>query len=469
MSSTNWREDELDKGLAADLFNLSGLGVGDSQIGAYDMTEVLNLVKEPSLLNVTQDNSQFNFLLNAPTSSSKKLNEDSITYLNQGQSYLVRLQALYDMSFANRPILSVVAKLGFYERKLQVVETEKYEEWLANRPTERILEIDMPMSVGILNVRTQGSYKNELEFEWDTQVEAQVYIKINCVSSEFTKGKSGGESGVPLKLQFDIQDTKSQSILPLYSAGCQIKVFRTKGADRKHKTELSKLEQLSKEEIEQYQPQSEVTILTENLFGSPEIWSSPTNAYQNFLNSSVQSPTGFYSPNTPSAVPVPVLERITPESTIDETRTWLAHHRFQGILPQLNNYTGADLLRLSKKDITLIAGNAEGIRLHNLLQIRATKPVLTMYVCVESMQDSSTMKEYQAVYLETLTLKALKEKLAQKCNLQSSQISAVFREGPTGIKILVNDEMVANLADEMSFIVDVIRDEHNNLWRIMLK
>lgn len=58
---------------------------------------------------------------------------------------------------------------------------------------------------------------------------------------------------------------------------------------------------------------------------------------------------------------------------------------------------------------------------------RAAKPVLTMYVCVESMQDSSTMKEYQAVYLETLTLKALKEKLAQKCNLQSIQISAVFR------------------------------------------
>lgn len=38
MSNTNWREDDLDRGLAADLFNLSGLGVDDSQIGAYDMT-----------------------------------------------------------------------------------------------------------------------------------------------------------------------------------------------------------------------------------------------------------------------------------------------------------------------------------------------------------------------------------------------------------------------------------------------
>ena len=50
-----------------------------------------------------------------------------------------------------------------------------------------------------------------------------------------------------------------------------------------------------------------------------------------------------------------------------------------------------------------------------------------MYVCVESMQDSTTMKEYQAVYLETLTLQELTEKLAEKCNVQSSQVSSIFR------------------------------------------
>ncbi|CAB4030772.1 Hypothetical predicted protein [Paramuricea clavata] len=134
---------------------------------------------------------RFNFALKAPTSSSKKLNEDSITYLNQGQSYQVRLKTLWDTSFISNNIVNVLVKLGFYERKLQVVEAEKYEEWLTNRPAERLLEIDIPMSVGILNIRSQGSYTNELEFEWDTQLEAQIYIKINCVSSEFTKGKSG--------------------------------------------------------------------------------------------------------------------------------------------------------------------------------------------------------------------------------------------------------------------------------------
>ncbi|CAB4030407.1 Hypothetical predicted protein [Paramuricea clavata] len=179
----------------------------------------------------------------------------------------------------------------------------------------------------------------------------------------------------------------------------------------------------------QYQPPSEVTILTENLVECSEesFWSSPTSSYSNSLNSSIQSPQSYYSPVSSTPLTLSVPERITKDSTVDETRAWLADNRFHAILPQLNNYTGADVLRLSKKDKILIAGNAEGIRLHNLIQTRAAKPVLTMYVCVESMHDSSTMKEYQAVYLETLTLKALKEKLAQKCNLQSNQISAVFR------------------------------------------
>ena len=36
-NNSTWRDDDLEGGLAADLFNLSGLGVEESQIGAYDM------------------------------------------------------------------------------------------------------------------------------------------------------------------------------------------------------------------------------------------------------------------------------------------------------------------------------------------------------------------------------------------------------------------------------------------------
>ena len=37
---------------------------------------------------------------------------------------------------------------------------------------------------------------------------------------------SGGESGVPLQLQIDVQDTTSPNSVPLVSAACQVKVFK---------------------------------------------------------------------------------------------------------------------------------------------------------------------------------------------------------------------------------------------------
>ena len=41
-----------------------------------------------------------------------------------------------------------------------------------------LIFLDVPMSVGILNIRSKGTYTNELEFEWDTKIEAQIYVKV---------------------------------------------------------------------------------------------------------------------------------------------------------------------------------------------------------------------------------------------------------------------------------------------------
>lgn len=53
------------------------------------------------------------------------------------------------------------------------------------------------MSVGIHNIRSKGSYTNELEFEWDTKIEAQVYIKVServCVFQWRIACRESGES-----------------------------------------------------------------------------------------------------------------------------------------------------------------------------------------------------------------------------------------------------------------------------------
>jgi len=96
-------------------------------------------------------------------------------------------------------------KLTFYERKLQILEVEKFEEWKNHRPLERILEIgelslstryctldyfgvindfqwcftDCPMSSGIHNIVSEGNQSNSYDFEWNPSNETKLYIIVS--------------------------------------------------------------------------------------------------------------------------------------------------------------------------------------------------------------------------------------------------------------------------------------------------
>ena len=44
---------------------------------------------------------------------------------------------------------------------------------------------------------------NVLTFRWDPTRDTGVFIKVNCISTEFTPKKHGGEKGVPFRLQVE--------------------------------------------------------------------------------------------------------------------------------------------------------------------------------------------------------------------------------------------------------------------------
>lgn len=62
---------------------------------------------------------------------------------------------------------------------------------------------------------------------------------------------------------------------------------------------------------------------------------------------------------------------------------------------------------------------------------------------------------YHAIYLEELTAAELTEKLAQLFNISPIQISQIFKQGPTGIHVLVSDEVRSGFShDYMNLITD---------------
>uniref|UniRef100_A0A8D0GQ80 Grh/CP2 DB domain-containing protein n=1 Tax=Sphenodon punctatus TaxID=8508 RepID=A0A8D0GQ80_SPHPU len=368
----------------------------------------------------------FQYVLCAATSPAVKQHEETLTYLNQGQSYEIRLLCnpkLGELADC-RKLLKSVVRVVFHDRRLQYTEHQQLEGWRWNRPGDRILDIDIPLSVGIIEAQIHPTLLNTVEFLWEPSKRTSVFVQVHCISTEFTLRKNGGEKGVPFRIQIDTfkLSEKGEHTEHVHSASCLIKVFKPKGADRKQKTDREKIEKQSLQEREKYQPSYESTVLTEC---AP--W-----------------------PDTLSSLPATQGLALAPCASILETQQWLHKNRFSSYCRMLANFTGADLLKLSRSDLIQICGAADGIRLSNALKARCVRPRLTLYVSRESQGTT-----YQEVHLEELTATELTNKLAELLSLPDNQIQQVSKQGPTEIQILISDLMVRNLPDESCFVAAV--------------
>ncbi|KAK1122466.1 hypothetical protein K0M31_009685 [Melipona bicolor] len=218
--------------------------------------------------NDLNEDCRFQYVLAAATSIATKVNEETLTYLNQGQSYEIKLKKLGDLSAYRGKILKEHAtflfqstiRICFHERRLQYTEREQMLAWQRARPGERLLEVDVPLSYGMVDVCQPSPSSNSVEFMWDPTKEVGVYIKVNCISTEFTPKKHGGEKGVPFRIQVE---TRLPGGPRLHAASCQVKVFKLKGADRKHKQDRDKILRRPAHEQDKYQPSYDCTVLSD--------------------------------------------------------------------------------------------------------------------------------------------------------------------------------------------------------------
>ncbi|XP_046955857.1 upstream-binding protein 1 isoform X3 [Lynx rufus] len=486
-------DEVIESGLVHD-FDASLSGIGQELgAGAYSMSDVLALPifkQEDSSLPLDGETKHppFQYVMCAATSPAVKLHDETLTYLNQGQSYEIRMldnRKMGDMPEITGKLVKSIIRVVFHDRRLQYTEHQQLEGWKWNRPGDRLLDLDIPMSVGIIDTRTNPSQLNAVEFLWDPAKRTSAFIQVHCISTEFTPRKHGGEKGVPFRIQVDTfkQNENGEYTDHLHSASCQIKVFKPKGADRKQKTDREKMEKRTAHEKEKYQPSYDTTILTEC---SP--WPDTPTAY---VNSSPSTAPAFTSPqqgtcsvpdsnsSSPNhqgdGVSQPSSEQLQPSATIQETQQWLLKNRFSSYTRLFSNFSGADLLKLTKEDLVQICGAADGIRLYNSLKSRSVRPRLTIYVCQEQPAggggegSGGTPYVYHAIYLEEMVASEVARKLASVFNIPFHQINQVYRQGPTGIHILVSDQMVQNFQDESCFLFFTVKAENGDGIHIVLK
>uniref|UniRef100_A0A8C6PMY0 Upstream-binding protein 1 n=1 Tax=Nothobranchius furzeri TaxID=105023 RepID=A0A8C6PMY0_NOTFU len=472
----------IESGLVHD-FDASLSGIGQELgAGAYSMSDVLALPifkqEDSSLPPETKTkNPPFQYVLCAATSPAVKLHDETLTYLNQGRQ-----------TPRGFPRLKITVRVVFHDRRLQYTEHQQLEGWKWNRPGDRLLDIDIPMSVGIVEPKTHPSQLNAAEFLWDMNKRTSVFVQVHCISTEFTPRKHGGEKGVPFRIQIDTfaLGDGGDYTEHLHSASCQIKVFKPKGADRKQKTDREKMEKRTPQEKEKYQPSYDTTILSETRLepiiedsgdhelkksskrtlpadcgdslakrGSCSPWpdAAYTSSNQAATLSFASTPLSTYTTSS-------ILDRYSlyPTASIQETQKWLQKNRFSSYARLFSHFSGSDLLKLTRDDLVQICGPADGIRLFNALKSRSACPRLTVYVCQESPQESPLLERhctiengehrssaslhvYHALYLEELTAAELIRKMASVCGIPLGTINQVYRQGPTGIHILLSDQV----------------------------
>ncbi|XP_041097568.1 transcription factor CP2 [Polyodon spathula] len=500
-------DEVIESGLVQD-FDASLSGIGQELgAGAYSMSDVLALPifkQEESNLPPDTENKilPFQYVLCAATSPAIKLHDETLTYLNQGQSYEIRMldnRKMGELPELTGKMVKSIIRVVFHDRRLQYTEHQQLEGWRWNRPGDRILDLDIPMSVGMIDPRANPTQLNTVEFLWDLSKRTSVFIQVHCISTEFTMRKHGGEKGVPFRVQIDTfkENENGEYTEHLHSASCQIKVFKPKGADRKQKTDREKMEKRTPQEKEKYQPSYDTTILTE-CSPWPEVSyvsNSPapsfTSSHSSFTvaegNSSPTHQPEHAAAQTPDLScttlrsECPSSQNLLPTATPQEAQQWLLRNRFSSFCRLFNNFSGTDLLKLTREDVIQICGPADGIRLFNAVKGRVVRPRLTIYVCQESQQTREQQKHengdapggtffvYHAIYLEELTALELTEKIAQLFSISPQQISQIYKQGPTGIHVLVCDEMLLNFQDESCFILDTMKAETSDSYHIILK
>ncbi|XP_051882496.1 transcription factor CP2-like protein 1 isoform X2 [Pristis pectinata] len=402
-----------------------------------------------------------------------------------GQSYEIRIIDNKKLEGSQEIIgkyIKSIIRVVFHDRRLQYTEHQQLESWRWSRPGDRILDLDLPLSVGILEPRANPLQLNSVEFLWDPTKRTSVFVQVHCISTEFTPRKHGGEKGVPFRIQIDTfkQNENGEYTEHLHSASCQIKVFKPKGADRKQKTDREKIEKRTNQEREKYQQSFETTVLVEC---SP--W--PDSSYINCTSSigyntlpvSLSVCEGNSSPTSQEELLPLGTDYLLPTASNQDTQHWLIRNRFSAFCPLFANFSGADMLKMTKEDLIQICGPADGIRLFNAIKGRNINPKLTIYMCQNPEQNHlhkqqsrgvvDTAYVYHAIFLEELTAVELTEKIAKMYSISPQQINQIYRQGPSGIHVLVSDEMVKNFCNEICFVICILKAEQTDGYHIILK
>ncbi|RUP43960.1 CP2 transcription factor-domain-containing protein [Jimgerdemannia flammicorona] len=399
-------------------------------------------------------NLRFEIVLEAPTAAAQRAEESPLTYLNKGMSHANHVTSLQNTCSCPRLFyhtgqhyainlkdhdgydgdITSTVKIAFHDETHRKGAQNFWKFWLSQQQpskTARAIDIeahrgfvfaptdaDKSTSTGVKNIDSKSFDK--ISFQWNGKKGAKIYIKFNCLSTDFSRIK--GVKGIPLRAYMESRvDGHPESLEKAY---CKIKLFRDKGAERKNKDDAKHLEkQLEKMRGKNgeshplwlmYAQAHPVTVFAETPGGVGTCSDEDDNLHLSDGLASLESEPEVENNN-------PNLSLIPSSLTMNGKRS-----------RKFDQY-GEDYLDLDPNYVP---------------QARKRKAVLCLYIRFSNEQ------AFRAVYLERLTTADLTVKLCEKLELQPSSIVSVERVNiKRNLTVCVDDAVVMAMDEEQDMEV----------------
>ncbi|KAG9329612.1 hypothetical protein JZ751_003468 [Albula glossodonta] len=369
---------------------------------------------------------EFQFVLGAPQASQHKTTEMPMVYLNKGQFYPITLHGVGADS-ANGLSSSKVKPTV----KQRVIDIADYKEVFS----------------GISNVEEVAF--NALSFIWNTNEEAKVYIGINSLSTDFSSQK--GVKGLPLNLQIDTYDFSTGTNRLIHRAACQVKIFCDKGAERKMRDEERKRfkkraktgdtssTNCNNKSVVSSSIGSDCTYFKalDDLVTQPVLF-IPEVHFSNMQRCGLpKAQSGLASRSAVKRVAASLFRRLDPDRD--------SHQHVSP--PSLDE---AERTSLKRRTCPPYPENGEQCSPPAPKQPRREEQQrVLLYVRTESEE------VFDALMLNSPTLKGLRMALSEKYGMQEDSIGKIYKKCKRGIFVNMDDNIIEHYSNHSAFLMEM--------------
>uniref|UniRef100_A0A914CLV2 Grh/CP2 DB domain-containing protein n=1 Tax=Acrobeloides nanus TaxID=290746 RepID=A0A914CLV2_9BILA len=368
----------------------------------------------PIIIPKLQNTHGFQYVLEAPISTSIRREDDRMTYVNKGQFYTISLDYLMDPT---KPLKSATVRslvmVVFREDKTYEDEIKTWQLWHKRQHStkQRILEVDAKNTSGIIGQIEEIAH-NAVQFCWSpNEHSVKISVAVQCLSTDFSTQK--GVKGLPLHIQIDTYDDADNDKIPFHRGYSQIKVFCDKGANRKLLHEARRDEKRK-------DGRCVLDVLGGGRKKSDGEFHDPCERSEFYHMSDLEKPSALFVPSDdfdtrlydPLALAFDVLNDPATEPLAKRPRT---------------SERGSSLLRQDPDEMVMIY--------------------------VRKRQDTDTM--FIPLHLVPPSLTGLRRAVAEKFNVEPDKIANCYKQCLKGVTVQMDDDMIKHYSNQDTFVIEI--------------